>query len=225
MKYLFLKNKFKFKDNILKFYLIQLLFIFTYIFINGSAITYFDLEQYSYILGLGNIKDANIFYVIAKVMTYLIIIYLIVKMFIDSINNTIEYIMIRVNKKKWLLLEIINFIFYVAVMRIILNIEIILCFVLFESNIKLTSYLYMLLIDLLFNICLLLLVILSLNLFSLKNGKNLLGLIPIFIIFLSLFKNLSTIPFYIYIIFSLILIIVNIKLFSPSKFYNKYCTK
>lgn len=225
MKYLFLKNKFKFKDNILKFYLIQLLFIFTYIFINGSAITYFDLEQYSYILGLGNIKDANIFYVIAKVMTYLIIIYLIVKMFIDSINNTIEYIMIRANKKKWLLLEIINFIFYVAVMRIILNIEIILCFVLFESNIKLTSYLYMLLIDLLFNICLLLLVILSLNLFSLKNGKNLLGLIPIFIIFLSLFKNLSTIPFYIYIIFSLILIIVNIKLFSPSKFYNKYCTK
>lgn len=225
MKYLFLKNKFKFKDNILKFYLIQLLFIFTYIFINGSAITYFDLEQYSYILGLGNIKDANIFYVIAKVMTYLIIIYLIVKMFIDSINNTIEYIMIRANKKKWLLLEIINFIFYVAVMRIILNIEIILCFVLFESNIKLTSYLYMLLIDLLFNICLLLLVILSLNLFSLKNGKNLLGLIPIFIIFLSLFKNLSTIPFYIYIIFSLILIVVNIKLFSPSKFYNKYCTK
>lgn len=225
MKYLFLKNKFKFKDNILKFYLIQLLFIFTYIFINGSAITYFDLEQYSYILGLGNIKDANIFYVIAKVMTYLIIIYLIVKMFIDSINNTIEYIMIRVNKKKWLLLEIINFIFYVAMMRIILNIEIILCFVLFESNIKLTSYLYLLLIDLLFNICLLLLVILSLNLFSLKNGKNLLGLIPIFVIFLSLFKNLSTIPFYIYIIFSLILIIVNIKLFSPSKFYNKYCTK
>ena len=225
MKYLFLKNKLKFKDNILKFYLIQLLFIFTYIFINGSAITYFDLDQYSYILGLGNIRDANIFYVITKVMTYLIIIYLIVKMFIDSINNTIEYIMIRANKKKWLLLEIINFIFYVAVMRIILNIEMILCFVLFESNIKLTSYLYMLLIDLLFNICLLLLVILSLNLFSLKNGKNLLGLIPIFIIFLSLFKNLSTIPFYIYIIFSLILIIVNIKLFSPSKFYNKYCTK
>lgn len=225
MKYLFLKNKLKFKDNILKFYLIQLLFIFTYIFINGSAITYFDLDQYSYILGLGNIRDANIFYVITKVMTYLIIIYLIVKMFIDSINNTIEYIMIRANTKKWLLLEIINFIFYVAVMRIILNIEMILCFVLFESNIKLTSYLYMLLIDLLFNICLLLLVILSLNLFSLKNGKNLLGLIPIFIIFLSLFKNLSTIPFYIYIIFSLILIIVNIKLFSPSKFYNKYCTK
>ena len=225
MKYLFLKNKLKFKDNILKFYLIQLLFIFTYIFINGSAITYFDLDQYSYILGLGNIRDANIFYVITKVMTYLIIIYVIVKMFIDSINNTIEYIMIRANKKKWLLLEIINFIFYVAVMRIILNIEMILCFVLFESNIKLTSYLYMLLIDLLFNICLLLLVILSLNLFSLKNGKNLLGLIPIFIIFLSLFKNLSTIPFYIYIIFSLILIIVNIKLFSPSKFYNKYCTK
>ena len=225
MKYLFLKNKLKFKDNILKFYLIQLLFIFTYIFINGSAITYFDLDQYSYILGLVNIIDANIFYVITKVMTYLIIIYLIVKMFIDSINNTIEYIMIRANTKKWLLLEIINFIFYVAVMRIILNIEMILCFVLFESNIKLTSYLYMLLIDLLFNICLLLLVILSLNLFSLKNGKNLLGLIPIFIIFLSLFKNLSTIPFYIYIIFSLILIIVNIKLFSPSKFYNKYCTK
>ena len=225
MKYLFLKNKLKFKDNILKFYLIQLLFIFTYIFINGSAITYFDLDQYSYILGLGNIRDANIFYVITKVMTYLIIIYVIVKMFIDSINNTIEYIMIRANKKKWLLLEIINFIFYVAMMRIILNIEMILCFVLFESNIKLTSYLYMLLIDLLFNICLLLLVILSLNLFSLKNGKNLLGLIPIFIIFLSLFKNLSTIPLYIYIIFSLILIIVNIKLFSPSKFYNKYCTK
>ncbi len=223
MKYLFLKNKMQFKSSILKFYLMQLLFIFTYIFINGSAIAYFDLKRYSYILGLGSINEANIFDILIKAMTYLITIYLIVKVFVDSINNTIEYIMIRINKKKWMLLEITNFIFYIFIMRVILNLVVLSCFVLFESSIEFTSYIYIMAIDLMFTINMLLLVILSLNLFSLNNSKKLLSLIPIFIIFASLFKNLSTISFSVYIISIFILIIINIKLFLPSKFYDTYC--
>ena len=215
----------QFKGGILKFYLMQLLFILVYIFTNGSAIAYFDLERYSYILGLGSINGANIFDILIKVMTYLIIIYLIVKVFVDSINNTIEYIMIRINKKRWMLLEITNFIFYTIIMRVILNLVILSCFVLFDSSIEFTSYIYMMAIDLMFTINMLLLVILSLNLFSLDNGKNLLSLIPIVIIFASLFKNLSNISFSTYIISIFILIIINIKLFSPSKFYDTYCIK
>lgn len=225
MKYLFLKNKIQFKSSILKFYLMQLLFIFIYILTNGSAIAYFDLEKYSYILGLGSINGANIFDILIKIITYLIIIYLIVKVFVDSINNTMEYIMIRINKNRWIFLEIINFIFYIVMMRVILNLITFSCFSLFGSNIEFTSYIYVMAIDLFFTINMLLLITLSLNLLCLENGKNLSAFIPIFIIFASLFKNSFNISFSFYIISVIILIIINVRLFSPTKFYNRYCTK
>lgn len=225
MKYLFLKNRMELKGNILKFYFFQAIFLLVYLLINWKSITYFDINKYATFLGLTSINDITGLYIIIKLMSYLVIIYLVVRVFVDSIVNTIEYLMIRINSKKWMFFEILNFIFYVVVMRLSLYLVISILFTLFHADISFKDYIFVIICDLLFSINLLLLIILLLNLFSFNNCKKWLFIFPLLVIIMSLFINLPTIPFSIYIISILILVFIDICLFSPSRFYNRYHIK
>ena len=150
MKYIFLKNAIKSKKNLIKFFLMQLFLIITYIAINGSTIIFLELSDYISFLGLGSINGATIFYALIKVIGYLIIIYAIIKVFTDNIVSSIEYIMLRSNNKKFILLEILNLVIYVFIMRTIINTTVAICFTIFNSSIPYTDYFYVYLKDILF---------------------------------------------------------------------------
>ena len=62
MKYIFLKNTIKINTNLMKFFLMQVLFTIIYLCINGSTITFLEVDDYICYLGLGSIYRVNIFY-------------------------------------------------------------------------------------------------------------------------------------------------------------------
>lgn len=225
MKYIFLKNTIKINTNLMKFFLMQVLFTIIYLCINGSTITFLEVDDYIGYLGLGSIYRVNIFYTLIKIISYLIIIYFIIKTFVDNIKSSIEYIMLRSNRKKFVLLEWLNFIFYIFSMRTIINIIVVILFIVFNSNISYINYLYIYLKDILFFTNLSLIMTLILNLLSLERLKKYLTIFPILLIVTTIFINLYNIPICIYLISLLILIIINLITFIPSRFYSKYCTK
>lgn len=225
MKYIFLKNTIKINTNLMKFFLMQVLFTIIYLCINGSTITFLEVDDYICYLGLGSIYRVNIFYTLIKIISYLIIIYFIIKTFVDNIKSSIEYIMLRSNRKKFVLLEWLNFIFYIFSMRTIINIIVVILFIVFNSNISYINYLYIYLKDILFFTNLSLIMTLILNLLSLERLKKYLTIFPILLIVTTIFINLYNIPICIYLISLLILIIINLITFIPSRFYSKYCTK
>lgn len=225
MKYIFLKNTIKINTNLMKFFLMQVLFTIIYLCINGSTITFLEVDDYICYLGLGSIYRVNIFYTLIKIISYLIIIYFIIKTFVDNIKSSIEYIMLRSNRKKFVLLEWLNFIFYIFSMRTIINIIVVILFIVFNSNISYINYLYIYLKDILFFTNLSLIMTLILNLLSLERLKKYLTIFPILLIVTTIFINLYNIPICIYLISLLILIIINLISFIPSRFYSKYCTK
>lgn len=225
MKYIFLKNTIKINTNLMKFFLMQVLFTIIYLCINGSTITFLEVDDYICYLGLGSIYRVNIFYTLIKIISYLIIIYFIIKTFVDNIKSSIEYIMLRSNRKKFVLLEWLNFIFYIFSMRTIINIIVVILFIVFNSNISYINYLYIYLKDILFFTNLSLIMTLILNLLSLERLKKYLAIFPILLIVTTIFINLYNIPICIYLISLLILIIINLITFIPSRFYSKYCTK
>lgn len=225
MKYIFLKNTIKINTNLMKFFLMQVLFTIIYLCINGSTITFLEVDDYICYLGLGSIYRVNIFYTLIKIISYLIIIYFIIKTFVDNIKSSIEYIMLRSNRKKFVLLEWLNFIFYIFSMRTIINIIVVILFIVFNSNISYINYLYIYLKDILFFTNLSLIMTLILNLLSLERLKKYLTIFPVLLIVTTIFINLYNIPICIYLISLLILIIINLISFIPSRFYSKYCTK
>ena len=225
MKYIFLKNTIKINTNLMKFFLMQVLFTIIYLCINGSTITFLEVDDYICYLGLGSIYRVNIFYTLIKIISYLIIIYFIIKTFVDNIKSSIEYIMLRSNSKKFVLLEWLNFIFYIFSMRTIINIIVVILFIVFNSNISYINYLYIYLKDILFFTNLSLIMTLILNLLSLERLKKYLTIFPVLLIVTTILINLYNIPICIYLISLLILIIINLITFIPSRFYSKYCTK
>lgn len=225
MKYIFLKNTIKINTNLMKFFLMQVLFTIIYLCINGSTITFLEVDDYICYLGLGSIYRVNIFYTLIKIISYLIIIYFTIKTFVDNIKSSIEYIMLRSNSKKFVLLEWLNFIFYIFSMRTIINIIVVILFIVFNSNISYINYLYIYLKDILFFTNLSLIMTLILNLLSLERLKKYLTIFPVLLIVTTIFINLYNIPICIYLISLLILIIINLITFIPSRFYSKYCTK
>lgn len=225
MKYIFLKNTIKINTNLMKFFLMQVLFTIIYLCINGNTITFLEVDDYICYLGLGSIYRVNIFYTLIKIISYLIIIYFIIKTFVDNIKSSIEYIMLRSNSKKFVLLEWLNFIFYIFSMRTIINIIVVILFIVFNSNISYINYLYIYLKDILFFTNLSLIMTLILNLLSLERLKKYLTIFPVLLIVTTIFINLYNIPICIYLISLLILIIINLITFIPSRFYSKYCTK
>lgn len=225
MKYLFLKNKMELKKNIMRFYLIQVFILFLYLLLNGSVVSTFNFVQYAAILGLERIKGSYILNVILKITTYLSLIYIIIKIFVDSMLKTIEYIMLRIDSKKWILYEMLNFIFYIIIMRLFYNLLLFILFLIFKSEISCSNFIYLMTKDMLFFIILSLLLILFLNLFALKRNKKIVSIIPLFFLISSLFVNIYEVSFVILIIYFLILFILNIFLFKPSRFYDEYCKK
>lgn len=225
MKYIFLKNTIKSKKNLIKFFLMQLFFIITYTAINGSTIIFLELNDYISFLGLGSINESNIFYILIKIIGYLIIIYSIIKVFTDNIVSSIEYIMLRSNNKKFILLEILNLVIYVLIMRTIINTTVATCFIIFNSSISYTDYFYVYLKDILFFINLSLIITSILNTLSLEGFKKYLTIFPLLLIATTIYINLYDISIYIYLIFLIILTTINLVTFIPSRFYDTYCTK
>lgn len=225
MKYIFLKNAIKSKKNLIKIFLMQLFLIITYIAINGSAIIFLELSDYISFLGLGSINGATIFYALIKVIGYLIIIYAIIKVFTDNIVSSIEYIMLRSNNKKFILLEILNLVIYVLIMRTIINTTLAICFTIFNSSIPYTDYFYVYLKDILFFLNLSLITTSILNILSLEGFKKYLTIFPLLLIATTIYINLYDISIYIYLIFLIILTTINLVTFIPSRFYDTYCTK
>lgn len=225
MKYIFLKNAIKSKKNLIKIFLMQLFLIITYIAINGSTIIFLELSDYISFLGLGSINGATIFYALIKVIGYLIIIYAIIKVFTDNIVSSIEYIMLRSNNKKFILLEILNLVIYVLIMRTIINTIVAICFTIFNSSIPYTDYFYVYLKDILFFLNLSLITTSILNILSLEGFKKYLTIFPLLLIATTIYINLYDISIYIYLIFLIILTAINLVTFIPSRFYDTYCTK
>lgn len=225
MKYLLLKNKIEIRNNILKFYMLQIALLFIYLMINKSSIPYFGLKEYSSVLGLETIEDSYVVYILMKIMNYLIIIHLIMKVFIDSMLKTIQYVMLRLNSKKWILYEILNFIFYVILLRFMFNLLLYFSFKICGSNIDFGNFILLMIKDILFFLILLLLIILVLNLFSLKKSSKWFIFLPILLIVLSLNVCVSKISFAILIIGFIVLFIFDILIFKPSSFYTQYCNK
>ncbi len=225
MKYIFLKNAIKSKKNLIKIFLMQLFLIITYIAINGSTIIFLELSDYISFLGLGSINGATIFYALIKVIGYLIIIYAIIKVFTDNIVSSIEYIMLRSNNKKFILLEILNLVIYVLIMRTIINTTVAICFTIFNSSIPYTDYFYVYLKDILFFLNLSLITTSILNILSLEGFKKYLTIFPLLLIATTIYINLYDISIYIYLIFLIILTAINLVTFIPSRFYDTYCTK
>lgn len=222
MKYLLLRNKIEIKRHILKYYVLQIILLLTYLIINKSSIQHSELKDYSAILGLNSINKSYIMYTLIKITSYLVIFHLTVKVFAESILKNIQYIMLRLNNKKWILYEMINFIIYITLMRVIYNIILVVSFKILGVNISFFNYLILFLKDLFFSIDLLLLTILSLNLYSYSRKKQLLTVVPIAIIIISLFLELTKFFVVEFIGIAILLIILNILLFLPSKFYTKY---
>ncbi len=225
MKYIFLKNAIKSKKNLIKIFLMQLFLIITYIAINGSTIIFLELSDYISFLGLGSINGATIFYALIKVIGYLIIIYAIIKVFTDNIVSSIEYIMLRSNNKKFILLEILNLVIYALIMRTIINTTVAICFTIFNSSIPYTDYFYVYLKDILFFLNLSLITTSILNILSLEGFKKYLTIFPLLLIATTIYINLYDISIYIYLIFLIILTAINLVTFIPSRFYDTYCTK
>lgn len=225
MKYLFLKNSLEIKKNIFKFYIIQILLLGAYLIINKSAIQYLGLTEYATILGLKEIKDAYILHIFLKCVTYLILLYIIVRIFTNSILKTMPYVMLRIDSKKWIFYEMLNFTFYIIGMRLLFNLLLLIGFVLFKGNLSFSNFIYFMVKDMLFSISLSLLVVLALNLFSLKKYGQVLALFPVVFFLASLFIDLSKIPFLIYLLCIVFLFVLNIILFSPSRFYDTYWHK
>ena len=225
MKYLYLKNIIEIKNRIFKYYLLQLILLVSYIIINSNVIKYFDLVKYSSILGLENIKGAYFLDILIKITSYLVIIHLIFKVFTENILKTIQYIMIRLNSKKWIFYEIFNYSIYVVIMRVIYNVLLYFSFNLFGSHIIISSFIIVMLKDILFYINILLLILLALNLFSYNGFLKILFIIPIILIISTFFIPVIELPF-VFLLMSIVkLLIINIYIFSPSRFYTEYCNK
>lgn len=225
MKYVFLKNKIEIKNNILKYYIILLILLFTYVIINNNVIKYFNLERFSSILGLESIKNAYFLDILIKITSYLVIVHLIVKVFTENTLKTIQYIMLRLDNRKWITYEIINFSIYVIDIRLIYNLLLYVLFAIFGANIEFSYFIIIMVKDIMFYNVILLLVILLLNLFSLNGYNKLLSLIPFFIILITFFMNIKNISLYLLLIFIIILTVTNVKLFIPCRFYTEYCNK
>ena len=225
MKYLFLKNKIEIKDKILKYYIIQLILLFAYVIINNNVIKYFDLKNFSSMLGLESIKDAYFLDILIKITSYLVIAHLIVKIFTENMLKTIQYIMLRLDNKKWIIYEIFNFSVYVIVMRIVYNLFLYIMFVIFDANIDIATFIIVMAKDIMFYVVILLLVISLLNLFSLNGYNKILSLIPFILILFTFFISIRNISSYILLIFIIVLTVINVKIFVPCRFYTEYCNK
>lgn len=225
MKYLFLRNKIELKKNILKFYIIQILLVVIYIIINKSVIKNYSTNEYFSLLGLKSIKDSYIIYILIKITSYLIIFHITTKVFVESIIKNIQYIILRINKKKWILYEISNFILYIIIMRSIYNILIYLSLHILGIKILFSTFIITYIKDTLFFITLLLSIISIANISCLNNYKKIIVIFPITVIILSLFINLANIPIVFLLLSVIILIIINTLLFAPTNFYTKYSIK
>ena len=225
MKYLFLRNKIGLKKHILKFYIIQILLLLIYIIINKSLIKNYSTNEYFSLLGLKSIKDSYIMYILIKMTSYLVIIHITIKVFAESIIKNIQYIILRINKKKWISYEMSNFIFYIIIMRSIYNILIYLSLSILGMKILFSTFIIIYIKDILFFITLLLSIISILNILCLNNYKKLFIIFPIALIIISLFINLENIPIIFLLLNVIFLIIINILLFTPTNFYTKYYIK
>lgn len=225
MKYLFLRNKIGLKKHILKFYIIQILLLLIYIIINKSLIKNYSTNEYFSLLGLKSIKDSYIMYILIKMTSYLVIIHITIKVFAESIIKNIQYIILRINKKKWISYEMSNFIFYIIIMRSIYNILIYLSLSILGMKILFSTFIIIYIKDILFFITLLLSIISILNILCLNNYKKFLIIFPITLIITSLFINLENISIVFLLFNIIILIIINILLFTPTNFYTKYYIK
>ena len=222
MKFLWLKSKIEIKDKLLLYYILSLLFFVLFIFINIKVIKYFEVEDYSRIIGLNSMKKQDILFTTLQLLSYIMVIYFSIKMYINGITKNIEYVMIRISKKRWIIYEMINCSIYVICMRTFLNIILCTCFIFFNANITINSIIVLYLKDIFFYLNLSLLIILALNLACLVSNLKLLSIIPLVIILITMqidFTNSSVIYM---IIFFMILTLTNIVIFSPSKIYNNY---
>lgn len=158
-------------------------------------------------------------------ISYLVIINITVKVFVESIIKNIQYLILRINKEKWISYEIFNFTLYIIIIRSIYNILIYLTLSILGMKILFSTFIIIYIKDILFFITLLLSIISILNILCLNNYKKFLIIFPITLIITSLFINLENISIVFLLFNIIILIIINILLFTPTNFYTKYYIK
>ncbi len=224
MKYIIYKNINLIKEKILKYFLLQILFLLIILFIDKSVIQYLNNYDTLNYLGIMNIINCSNIEKLIKIMNYIIIFYVTFKIYLFDILNSAEYLVLRKNYKKIILYNIFINTILIILMRLILFVILILFVKSNSLNFNVIFFIKIFIKDIIFFNILSLFCLIIININSL--GKNIIyNIIIAPIIFLTLFIDLYKISYVLLIIIYMVLFIISIKLSKFTKIYNYYRRK
>ena len=224
MKYIIYKNINLIKEKILKYFLLQILFLLIILFIDKSVIQYLNNYDTLNYLGIMNIINCSNIEKLIKIMNYIIIFYVTFKIYLFDILNSAEYLVLRKNYKKIILYNIFINTILIILMRLILFVILILFVKSNSLNFNVIFFIKIFIKDIIFFNILSLFCLIIININSL--GKNIIyNIIIAPIIFLTLFIDLYKISYVLLIIIYMALFIISIKLSKFTKIYNYYRRK
>lgn len=224
MKYIIYKNINLIKEKILKYFLLQILFLLIILFIDKSVIQYLNNYDTLNYLGIMNIINCSNIEKLIKIMNYIIIFYVTFKIYLFDILNSAEYLVLRKNYKKIILYNIFINTILIILMRLILFVILILFVKSNSLNFNVIFFIKIFIKDIIFFNILSLFCLIIININSL--GKNIIyNIIIALIIFLTLFIDLYKISYVLLIIIYMALFIISIKLSKFTKIYNYYRRK
>lgn len=152
MKYIILKNKELFKSNIYKYVLVYYFITLLYFLLNKSVLVSGEVSV-KFCLGLESVLDSSSIEIIMKATLISLIVYLTYTIYSFDIINNSQYIYLRTNSKKILLLNISMVLLYIFFIRIILllilsifikiSFDVIVLDILFSFFISLLSFLFL----------------------------------------------------------------------------------
>lgn len=228
MKYMLLKDYNLMKDKLLKYFVLQCIILLFLLFLNSKSIQYFSEKDLGYFLGINNLANCFSLDMIYKILSYIIIIYINLKLILYNLFQSTEFVNLRIDSKKYIFNEMINISMFIIVMRIILFIIVFALFLIFNTKISILLFFRILIKDILFYLLLSLLVVTIVSLFS-KSKKFALITFSIVLLYIStLFLDIIDLSAIILFILVIVTFVINVLLFKLSLSYNfleKYINK
>lgn len=219
MKYLMIKNISLFRAKLLKYFILELLFIILFLIVDFNSFYMFDDSIFYLYLGLTNFLDCDILFKILKIVNLFVVMHITINLFLRDLTNNTEYLFLRMDKKKWVINNIINITIFLIVMRLILNVIVVFFFYLFNHSLTFGFFLATLFKDFLYYE---IIVLFTLLLISCLGIKKYIIIIPISFILISMFFDINSINNIYLILINSILIFFNFLIFRPNKIYDEF---
>lgn len=221
MLYIYKKNLRLVKNKLL-YYVIYLILISIYLLMHNRSIQYFGIDKIKCLIGLGVIDNYTIIQNLFILFSYMFLLYFTINLYIIGIIENLQYIMLRMKKINFIFFHYIMIYAIILCLKLILGVGIACIFFVFDTTISIFLFFKLILYDIVFSLLIVSLYILLINLIPHKYFNWIFIPLIIGLIFYTMIIDICSIRLIYIIIAVIILFIINMITFSPSKINNKF---